>query len=211
MSKSIILCYLLSAFIAGLYGYFIYAEGSRVVDYVFQNFSTESEYRLVADLDSKTGYHYTDSLTNIKSGEVLPVRYEKMRTGFMALDVQRIPLWVRAVGCLSGMLLFAYVVYSIGLTRNFLRNVRERRVFTFENVRLLHRLGLVLVGVWFFSFLFAYMDYWGTSSLIDFENYRLEFNGISSLLYLMAGAFSLLGAEVFHIGLKMKEEQELTI
>ena len=49
------------------------------------------------------------------------------------------------------------------------------------------------------------------SSLVDFENYRPSFNGISSLLYLVAGVFALLGAEIFNIGLKLQEEQDLTI
>lgn len=211
ISRSTVLCYLLSIFIAGVYGYFLFAEGNRVIDYIFENCVEGTECRLAIDLESETGCHYADSLTNIRSGKVLPVRYEKVETGFVALNVQQVSFWLRAAGCLCGIALFAGVVYSIGQAREFLINVRECRVFTFDNVRLLHRLGWSLVCVWLFSFLFAYVDYRTISSLVDFENYELTFNGVSSLLYLMAGVFALLGAEIFNIGLQMKEEQDLTI
>lgn len=211
ISRSTVLCYLLSLFISGVYGYFLFAEGNRVIDYVVQNCSEGATCRLAVGLDSKTGYHYTDSLTNIRSGEVLPVRYEKMETGRVALDVGQVSFGMRAAGCLCGLALGVCVVYSMGQARRFLTNVRERRVFTPENVRLLRRLGWALVGIWLFSFLFAYVDYRMISALIDFEDYELTFNGVSFLLYLMAGVFALLGAEIFNIGLQMKEEQDLTI
>lgn len=211
ISRSKMLCYLLSFFIGGLYGYFIMVEGGRVIDYVVQNCSEGTERRLPVRLESRTGYHYTDSLANIRSGEVLPVRYEEMETGFVALDVRQVPFGVRAAGCLCGIALFACLVYSMRQARRFLTNVRKCRVFVFDNVRLLRRLGWALAVTWLFSFLFAYIDYRMISSLVDFENYRPSFNGISSLLYLMAGIFALLGAEIFNIGLKLQEEQDLTI
>lgn len=211
VSRSTMLCYLLSFFVGGLYGYFILAEGSRVIDYVVQNCSEGTERRLPVRLESKTGYHYADSLTNIRSGEMLPVRYEEMETGFVALDVRQAPFGMRAAGCLCGVALFGCLVYSMRQARCFLTNVRRRQVFIFGNVRLLRRLGWALTATWLFSFLFAYIDYRVISSLVDFENYRPSFNGISSVLYLVAGIFALLGAEIFNIGLKLQEEQDLTI
>lgn len=211
LSRSTVLCNLLLLFLGGLYAYFIWAEGMRIIDYLFQNFSPDTEVPLWMNLDTKTGYFYTDSLTNIKTGEVYGIRYEKAETEFTSFDVQRIPLWMRTAGCLCGVALFYFVICSMKLLRNFLKYIRERQVFTYDNVRLLHRLGMSLAAVGVFSLLFACLDYWGVTLLIDFENYGLELDCIPSLLYFVAAAFSWLGAEIFYIGLKMREEQELTI
>lgn len=208
--KNTILCYILSLFVGGMYGYFIYANGTRVLDYLDWNL-VGRDYPLALSLDSKTGYHYTDTLTNIKSGEEFPVRFEKIKTGYLSMNMQLIPFWVRVAGCLCGMLSFASFVYVLRLAGILLKNLREGKVFTFVNARKLRILGFALAVLGISNILFTYIDYWGMSCLVDFENYRLYFNWLPSMMYLMTAALFLLASEVFATGLKMKEEQDLTI
>lgn len=210
ISKNAVLCYMLSFFVGMMCGYFIYANGARVLNYLDQNL-VGRDYPLVLDLDLKTGEHYTDTLTNIKSGEKFPVRFEKVETDCLSMDIQLIPLWVRVAGCLCGILSFVFFVYALRLTGILLKNVREGKVFTIVNACKLRSLGIVLAVFAISNILFAYIDYWGMSCLVDFEYYRLDFNWLPSAMYFMTAVFSLLASEVFAIGLKMKEEQDLTI
>ena len=207
--KNTVLCYILSLFLGGMYGYFLKTDGTRVLDYLTQNFVSR-DYPLVLDLDSKTGYYYTDTLTNIKSGEKFPVRLEKIKTDYL-LDMQLIPLWARTVGCLCGILSFVSFIYVLRPAGVLLKNVREGKVFTFVNACKLRSLGIGLSVFGISNILFAYIDHWGMSRLVEFEYYRLDFNWLPSMLYLIAAAVFLLASEVFTIGLRMKEEQDLTI
>lgn len=211
LSRSTIQCYLLTIFLGLGYGWYMHDGIGCILDYIPRNFSSEEVYRVKVYLESKPGYYYTDSLTNIKTGEVLPVRYEKMQTPFLHLGVPPLPLWARATGLLCGLLFSVCVVFVLKWASLFLKNIRARQVFTFGNVRLLRRLSLVLGAVWLCNYLFACFDYWSISSLVDFEGYRPEFHYASSLSYLVLPALVLLVAEIFSIGLSLKEEQDLTI
>ena len=97
----------------------------------------------------------------------------------------------------ASLLLLLFVIIFVGLYAlacfiRFIRNVNRDQVFTWENVSLLRWSGWGLLGIEVAMILFDAIEQEDTNDLIF-------------------GVFILIVAEAFAIGLKLKEEQDLTI
>ena len=77
-------------------------------------------------------------------------------------------------------------------------NVMRKKVFTTTNARLIYSIGAIVI----FSIIIQ-NHYWETTSMLP--------NSTVSMIFALFGAFIIFFGRVFHIGVKIKEEQDLTI
>ena len=71
---------------------------------------------------------------------------------------------------------------------------------------------MILSGKWWQSiFASSYLDFIGIDTVFSLHGYELSLSELVSTTTLVLGLCSLIVGEVFAIGLKMKEEQDLTI
>lgn len=80
-----------------------------------------------------------------------------------------------------------------------------------ENVRRLRRLGVLLIIGFVCTFLLAFLSFHNVEKVFSVPGYSLSMADMAHITSLVLGISTLIVAEVFAIGLKMKEEQELTI
>ncbi|MDR2915224.1 MAG: DUF2975 domain-containing protein [Tannerella sp.] len=159
-------------------------------------------------LDPENFSAMPDSIFNKKTGKWIPAR---MMEVYVRIPMKENPNGLRLLWLLPCVILlfagFLMVVYNFVLMTIA---VGKSIVFEWINVRRIRRIG---IG---FSILFVVASginiYFNRLALdlIEIENYKIITSSFASNL-LMFGAIAFLIAEVFAVGLRLKEEQDLTI
>ena len=108
--------------------------------------------------------------------------------------------WTALIGFLFGIAVILAAIVSFVCFLRFILNVNQNSVLTGENVNLLRLtgIGLLIITVFVLS-----------STLWEGENFAVAFDETIGLM--IFSVFNLIVAEAFAIGLKLKEEQDLTI
>jgi hypothetical protein len=148
-----------------------------------------------------------DSATNLVTGETIPISYFEVYTicdthmGLGAFLLQTLFAVLSVAG---------YVLALVALIR-FVARINRSEIFVWRNVKLLRRLGLYLC-VSFLAFTgSAYLDCYAVSQSISIAGYTINWWVGLENTNLLLGLAALLIAEVFAIGLRLQEEQDLTI
>ncbi|MBR5729790.1 MAG: DUF2975 domain-containing protein [Prevotella sp.] len=108
--------------------------------------------------------------------------------------------WGSLLEVFAGMLVIVAALVSFISFIRFILNVNQNEVFVWENVNLLR---LTACGLMILAVVAAGDELYNGSSLV--EVYEHFFDAF------LFGVFNLIVAEVFAVGLKLKEEQDLTI
>ena len=108
--------------------------------------------------------------------------------------------WIALIGFLLGFVVIVAAIVSFVCFLRFILNVNQNNVLTGENVNLLRLTGIGLLIITVFVL---------CSTLWEGENFAVAFDETIGLM--IFSVFNLIVAEAFAIGLKLKEEQELTI
>jgi len=108
--------------------------------------------------------------------------------------------WTALIGFLFGIAVILAAIVSFVCFLRFILNVNQNSVLTGENVNLLRLTGIGLLIITVFVL---------CSTLWEGENFAVAFDETIGLM--IFSVFNLIVAEAFAIGLKLKEEQELTI
>jgi hypothetical protein len=95
--------------------------------------------------------------------------------------------------------------------RQFVANVRKGRIFTVSNISLLKRISYALLLFWLFTIVYTRSIYYYIAAPLKFENVEIlhEFNNYPGIL--LAALFIWVLSHIFIRGLKLREEQDLTI
>ena len=93
----------------------------------------------------------------------------------------------------------------------FIRNINRSDIFCWANVKLLRKLGTSLLITFATTLTSTYMHTWQLSQVLKIPGYSYNWLNPFSHSSLLLGVLAFVIAEVFAIGLKMKEEQDLTI
>jgi len=149
----------------------------------------------------------SDSIYNEKSGEYVPVMYSSM-----AVSVRTNRSWASSVASgMLGLLTFVAIIGAIVLFFKLIVAVNRSHIFNWQNVRRLRRMGLLLIAGFGCSFLSSYLSLCNLREALVLQNYDLSISDLVSTTILVIGLTALIVAEVFAIGLKLQEEQDLTI
>ena len=108
--------------------------------------------------------------------------------------------WTAIIVYLYGFVVIAAAIVSFVCFLRFILNVNQNNVLTGENVNLLRLTGVGLLINTVFVL---------CSTLWEGENFAVAFDETIGLM--IFSVFNLIVAEAFAIGLKLKEEQDLTI
>ena len=108
--------------------------------------------------------------------------------------------WTALIGFLFAFVVIAAAIVSFVCFLRFILNVNQNNVLTGDNVKLLRLTGVGLLIITVFGLCLA---------LWEGGNFAEAFDEAIGLM--IFSVFNLIVAEAFAIGLKLKEEQDLTI
>ena len=108
--------------------------------------------------------------------------------------------WTAIIVYLYGFVVIVAAIVSFVCFLRFILNVNQNNVLTGENVNLLRLTGVGLLIITVLAL---------CSTLWEGENFAVAFDKNIGLM--IFSVFNLIVAEAFAIGLKLKEEQDLTI
>lgn len=149
-----------------------------------------------------------DSLYNSISGVWMPTQIKtvtvevadsKMITGEI--------LWLIPI---SVGLIFASICFVVFFLKLIIA-VNASKVFVPENISRLRRLGIIFVSMGILLCLGNYVDYYSSCMLVDIPGYHFSMEDVFDFSYFIYALIAFLAAEIFAIGLRLQEEQELTI
>lgn len=150
---------------------------------------------------------FRDSVYNEKSRSYVPAAYSSLMVSVDSHDS------VRKVVA-KYLLIYLHLGFSLWAVVLFIRliiSINKSDIFNWRNVRRLRRLGMALVVSFCCTFASSYLDFIGIDTVFSLHGYELSLSELVSTTTLVLGLCSLIVGEVFAIGLKMKEEQDLTI
>lgn len=148
-----------------------------------------------------------DSVYNAKSGEYVPAVYSQL---IVSVDTK--PSALSRVTLL--LVVFVNIVALIWAVVLFIRliiSINKSDIFNWKNVRRLRRLGMLLVVAFLLALFSTYISMYNVEKVFAMSGYSLIMGDMVRITSLVLGLSALIVAEVFAIGLKMKEEQDLTI
>lgn len=158
---------------------------------------------LPSDLLAETG-----TVTNLKDSSELSI---KPIVSFIAMpsDYQE-SAWSSFADILALVILIAGV-YALVQFFKLVRNINRGIIFDWKNVRILRKQGWALIAVFLSNFGFIAIGNYEASQVISLNGCDFSVSVVFSDPVGILGFVSLLVGEIFSIGLKMKEEQDLTI
>lgn len=150
---------------------------------------------------------FPDSVYNEKTHAYVPALYSQL--------VVSVPVQTGTAKMLINSLvqLFAIVLSVIAVIMfiQLIVSINRSRIFDWRNVRRLRWLGGALILHYLCMLIPLLMAGREVNEVFVLRGYTLHQSDLASILTLVLGIVSLIVAEVFSIGLKMKEEQDLTI
>lgn len=149
----------------------------------------------------------TGTVTNLKDGSQLAIKPLVSLVECPSMPTSSAPLW-EAMAALVVIVGFIYTtVYFCKLIVQINRNI----VFDWTNVKYLRRIGWGLIAIFFCAFVSVWITNYQLSQVVALKgtefNLLLAFSDPTFIL----GFIALLAAEVFALGLRLKEENDLTI
>lgn len=180
---------------------------------------------MLGRFEAPLGFHLNDDFqveNHNDFEQFVEVRYKekvytevKLKATEYYLDLKTIPasdLYIIAAMILVGLAFY----YLLHLLIKLLKSIEEREFFSLENVKRLRKIGLMLIGFavlkWLYGHLMNYilLDYLDVKGVYKASSgFQLSLEFFNTTLFL--GLMILLIANAFEHGLKLKEEQELTI
>ena len=150
---------------------------------------------------------FPDSVFNQKQHVWTPSIHDKL---FVKAPVYT-HSYLRTLLTVSEIMFVGIIILIISVFIKFIININKNIVFDKKNVSILRRIGIYhLLGV-FFNFMSTYTDFRIIKKIIAIPDYEIKLNGAVESGMLIIGLIALLMAEVFAIGIKLQEEQDLTV
>ena len=162
---------------------------------------------VLLNLESTESLAMPNELLNMKSGELLPTSIKNATV--------KVAVGERNALSMLGILLFSFIlnVSYIIVAYCFLRiifAVNKSIIFEWVNVKRLRIMGIGFFLMFIARAIFIFTQRYTIFGLMDIENYKIINSPFDGSI-LMFGIISFLVAEIFAVGLRLKEEQELTI
>ena len=145
---------------------------------------------------------------------------------YNALTDQKLPFWYtqaavtinddKAITSSLIQITLSYVVIICAILAiiqfiKFIRNINRSEIFSWQNVKLLRKLGIYLLIMFIVNLTTSIQSTWQVSQILSIPEYSYNWLQPLSESSLLLGVLAFVFAEIFAIGLKMKEEQDLTI
>lgn len=148
-----------------------------------------------------------DSVYNARTRRYVPAAYSSL---LVSVETRQSKASAVTSGVL-GLLVFVTTVWALVLFIKLIVRINRSDIFNWRNVRRLRRLGLLLLLAFGCTLLQEWLKLQAVRQVLEMPGYELTLSDTVKGSTLLLGLCALIVAEVFAIGLKMKEEQELTI
>ncbi|MGI6815120.1 DUF2975 domain-containing protein [Bacteroides sp. KG123] len=158
-------------------------------------------------LSSKGAGFLSDSVYNEKSKTYVPVAYPSLA---ISVDTHE-SIAGEVVNVLLPLFNLVFSVWAVVLFVRLIISINKSDIFNWRNVRRLRRLGVVLILSFCCSLASRYLDLISIREVFSLSGYELSLSEAMNSTLPVLGLCALIVGEVFAIGLKMKEEQDLTI
>lgn len=115
--------------------------------------------------------------------------------------------------CLSvfPLIISVFAIVAIVYFFKLIRRINRHEVFSWHNVRLLHKLGYFLIAFALLDTAYSLINAIIMADKFVLNGYSINYFSCCSFITLLLGLVSLIIAETFSVGLKLQEEQDLTI
>ena len=148
-----------------------------------------------------------DSVYNQKSGEYVPAFY-----GQLVVSVDTHPrISTKIISFLATMVHMIAAIWAIVVFLRLVISINKSDIFNWKNVHRLRRMGWMLFICFICVTITALINAFNVEKVFSLRGYSLNISDMLDITSLVLGISALIVAEVFSIGLKMKEDQDLTI
>ena len=151
---------------------------------------------------------YSDSIYNEKTATWLPMQY---RNVVVEIKENMYSMGETAVIFISVFIQIFLVLFQIIVFCKLIYAINQSKIFEWSNVLKLRLIGGAMIATFLLNALYYYISYSAQVEAIDISGYTIVADELWSFYQLIPGLGVLLMGEVFAIGLRLREEQELTI
>ncbi len=143
--------------------------------------------------------HTTESYIPIQHREIIARSQSQTDTAFLSPIVAIM------------LAIIILMIYTLVCFVKLIKNINRTEIFSWRNVSLLRRIGVSTIGIFIANLLLSYTNLLQIQKDFSFTSYYIGFDNHSDMLQVIIGLVCFLFAEIFAMGLKIKEEQDLTI
>ncbi len=143
--------------------------------------------------------HTTESYIPIQHREIIARSQSQTDTAFLSPIVSIM------------LAIIILMIYTLVCFVKLIKNINRTEIFSWRNVSLLRRIGVSTIGIFIANLLLSYTNLLQIQKDFSFTSYYIGFDNHSDMLQVIIGLVCFLFAEIFAMGLKIKEEQDLTI
>lgn len=147
-----------------------------------------------------------ESILNAKTKKTVP--FEPISGSISILNTN--PLY-SFFATIFRLVLIVFYVIAVVLFFKFIRNINKNVIFDLMNVCILRWMGVCFVCVFFSNILSSLIDYYGLNQCFSSMNLDLHPYHLLATTEILLGLTAFIVAEIFSIGIKMREEQEFTV
>lgn len=182
-----------------------YNEGRSLKGKKEASVSSHRDINLVKEENSEMPL---DSLYNTTLGRWMPMQIQSVIVEIPEKDRTSKEVFL-LIPITLGLLVtsICFIVYFLKL----IIAVNASRIFDRVNISRLRKLGVTFICMGVLFSLGNYIDYYTSCSLINIPGYHLSAEDVFDFSYFIYALIAFLIAEIFAIGLRLQEEQELTI
>lgn len=157
----------------------------------------------------------------------LPVNVDLLETGNLHLNRQNIQVklvdasaqihFVDTPEFISrriGVIVLVVTILILAVVRTFqlfMKNVYKGEVFILRNILLIKNLAYGLFAIWLFTIIYMHLFYYIVAKNLNFENVKIQDDVQSYSGVLIVSLFVWILAHIFEVGLRLKEDKDLTI
>lgn len=109
------------------------------------------------------------------------------------------------------LIAFGLMIFIATQFKNLFKKVKNGIVFNEANIKSLKRIAYGITSFWLFTVLYLWILYYSLGGNIEHDGIRLSSTVPNHIYILVLGAFIWVIAHVFEVGLKLQQDQELTI
>jgi hypothetical protein len=131
-----------------------------------------------------------------------------------SIELANVPYNFMVLFCFLALILFISILLSIRLTLKILKTIKDKSFLLMENAIRLRWIALLSIAILFTDKLIAVITSGYLSNHIEYPGVHFSTLNVYTFLNIetvFSSLFLLVIAEVFRIGAKLKEEQDLTI
>lgn len=152
--------------------------------------------------------YYSDSVYNVANEQWLPLQYREV---FVQTEKEVYSGWLFTVNTLLAFTFIIASLVQLFTFVNLIRAINKSIIFAWSNVVKLRTIGVSMLIAFASNVLFSYFDEHAAMQSIDIPGYTLHTPNTWDPTWLIMGLSILLIAEIFAMGLRLQEDQDLTI